>query len=79
MLMLGLCDDIVALVGQLRLIWHGYVMRKEAGVVGPGRPGLEWRPAVKDALKMELLTEDGLDRPGWRGGVRGFSSLAVKG
>lgn len=37
-----------------------------AGVVGPGRPRLEWRKGVeKDGSKMGLLSEDLLDRPKW--------------
>ena len=37
-----------------------------AGIVGEGRPCLEWRQAVeKDVSKMGLLLEDVLDRPRW--------------
>ena len=91
MSMLGLYDYIVASVGQSRLRWYGDVMRKEvaygirrvldvniAEVVGQGRTRLEWRQAVeKDVLKMGL-SEDVLDRPRWRGRVRGISSLVMK-
>ena len=49
------------------------------GVVGQGRPRLEWRNEVeKDVSKLGLLCEDVLDRPKWRDRGRGFSSLGVK-
>lgn len=86
MSMLGLCDDIVTLVRQSRLRWYGHVMRRDvtcgirrvldvdiAGVVGQGRPRLEWKKEVeKDMSKLGLLSEDVLDRPKWRGRVKGF-------
>ena len=61
MSMLGLGDDIVTLVRQSRLRWYGHVMRRNvtygirrvldvdiSGVVGQGRPHLEWRKEVRN-------------------------------
>ena len=84
MSMLELSEDIVTLVGQSRLRWYGHVMRRDemvgirkvldidiAGVVGQGRPRLEWRQRVeKDVVKVGLLCEDVSDRPKWRRGLR---------
>ena len=56
---------------------YGHIMRRDvtygirrmldvdiAGVVGQGRPCLEWRKKVeKDVSKLGLLSEDVLDRP----------------
>ena len=63
MSMLGLCDDIVTLVGQLRLRWYGHVIRKDlaygirkvldvviVGSIGPDRPRLKWKKRMEKGL-----------------------------
>jgi hypothetical protein len=77
MLMLELSEDIVTVVGWLRLRWYGHVMKKDltdgvrrmldveiADVVWKGQPHLEWRQVVeKIVLRMGLQCSDMLDRP----------------
>ena len=88
MALVGLDENIVALVRRLRLRWYGHVLRsgegdgirrvlewEVEGATGQGRPRLGWKEQVeKDRVKAELRVVDAGDRSVWRDGCWFFSS-----
>jgi len=73
-------DDIILILGQNRLRWHGYVLQKEdtdwvkecmeykvEGARLRGRPKRTWKEVVqKDCQARNLNKEDATDRGRWK-------------
>jgi len=68
-------DDIILIVQQNRLRWHGHVLRKDTdwveyeveGSKPRGRPKRTWREVVqKDCQACSLKREDAMDCGRWK-------------